>query len=215
MLDTGAAPNLIKKRNVHPETHVIMREIIFLSGITNDKIRALGSIIVEFLGFPIIFHVVPDDFPITQEGILGFDFLRNATKIDFQEECLHWQGEIIPFMARETIVIPGRSCTTLCLRVTNSEISEGYIPRLSVGTGIYFGDTVVTNRNGKVYTRIINTNNSDFQLEIPNIELQEIKIISKRVRDVSNSIFHVKAEITSDNDQMQCATVYVKENERI
>jgi len=204
MLDTGAAPNLVKKRSVHPETPVHTQEILFLSGITNGRIKTLGSIEVNFMGYPVTFHIVPDNFPIAQEGILGFDFLRDATKIDFHGKCIHWQGVIIPFALRETIVVPGRSSTTLCLRVTNSEISEGYIPRLSVGQGIYFGDAVVTNRNGKVYTRITNTNNSDIRLEIPSIELQEIEKISNRPSDKFNSISCDKDKVKSSDINIDC-----------
>lgn len=187
MVDTGAAPNLIKKRNVHPETPISSQETLLLSGITKGKVKTLGSINIIFMGYPLTFHIVPDNFPIAQEGILGSDFLRNTSRIDFQEKRIIWHGEIIPFVLRETIVVPSRSSTTLCLRVTNSDISEGYIPRLSVGQGVYFGDAVVTNRDGKIYTRIINTNNSDFQVEIPAIELQEIEKISNRPSDIHNS----------------------------
>lgn len=44
--------------------------------------------------------------------------------------------------------------------------------------GVYLGDAVVTNRDGKVYIRVINTSELDRELIVPSIELQEIENIS-------------------------------------
>lgn len=215
MVDTGAALNLVKKRNVRPETLIDTQETLFLSGITKEKIKTLGSIDIKFMGYPITFHVVPNNFPIAQEGILGFDFLRDVTKIDYQEKCIHWQGIPIPFALQDTIVVPRRSSATLCLRVINTEISEGYIPRLSVGKGIYLGDSIVTNRDGKVCTRIINTNDFDFQFSTPTIELQEIEKISNHPSDEFDSNCGNKEMVVNNIQSMPCLTIQTKEHGRV
>ncbi|EFN75636.1 hypothetical protein EAI_06210, partial [Harpegnathos saltator] len=76
MIDTGAAPNFIKRRSIHPENEINTNDIILLSGITNGNIATFGSSEIKYMGHTILLHVVDDKLPITQEGILGSDFLR-------------------------------------------------------------------------------------------------------------------------------------------
>ncbi|KAL6252240.1 hypothetical protein P5V15_015214 [Pogonomyrmex californicus] len=83
MIDTGAAPNLIKERNILSHTSVFRDDILYLSGITQGKIATLGSMQLDFLGYKIKMHAVPNNFPIVQEGILGSDFLCDNATIDF------------------------------------------------------------------------------------------------------------------------------------
>lgn len=82
MIDTGAAPNVIKENFVGNKRKINQCEILYLNGITPEKIKTLGSIEIELLGYPVTLHVVPNEFPIVQEGILGSDFLQDASKID-------------------------------------------------------------------------------------------------------------------------------------
>ncbi|XP_011859737.1 PREDICTED: uncharacterized protein LOC105557175 [Vollenhovia emeryi] len=104
MVDTGAAPNLIKP----------------------------SSININYLGHRINLHMVTDDFPISQNGILGSDFLQDASRIDFSENLVMWQGHPIYFNDRETAVVPARSKTVLALRVMNRDVKTGYMPRIQV-----------------------------------------------------------------------------------
>lgn len=83
MVDTGAAPNLIKKRSIHPDDVDVQNTIIF-SGITDRNIATLGSTEIYYMGHAISLHVVNDNFPISQEGILGSDFFRDAACINFE-----------------------------------------------------------------------------------------------------------------------------------
>jgi len=48
------------------------------SDLTDGNIKTLGSVSVEYMGHPVTLQVVKNDFPISQEGILGSDFLRNT-----------------------------------------------------------------------------------------------------------------------------------------
>ncbi|KYQ54036.1 hypothetical protein ALC60_08498 [Trachymyrmex zeteki] len=130
------------------------------------------------MGHPVALHVVPDNFPIAQEGILGSDFLCDASSINLSERYVEWKGNRIPFTDRETIVIPARSQGTFYLRVLNTEIHTGYVPRLRVNNDIYLGDAVVTNRNGRAYIRVINSSEIDQELVVPHVTLQEISEIA-------------------------------------
>jgi len=175
MVDTGAAPNVIKKRSLHPETVIKRGDTLFLSGITNGRVETLGSIEISVMGHPVTLHVVPDNFPIAQEGILGSDFLRDASTINLSERYIEWQGTKIPFSTRETIVIPARLQAAFYLRVNNPRVKIGYVPRLRVCEGVFLGEAIVTNREGKAYVRVINSNDKDKELTVPVIDLQEIE----------------------------------------
>lgn len=176
MVDTGAAPNIVKLRSIHP---VSRDDPLYLSGITTGRVETLGSIRASYMGYPIILHIVPDNFPIAQEGILGSDFLRDASSINLIERFVEWQGIKIPFCTRETVVIPARSHATFFLRVSNPEINIGYVPRLRVCDDVYLGDAVVTNREGKAYIRAVNTSDFDRELIVLTINLQSIECLSE------------------------------------
>ncbi|KYQ48642.1 hypothetical protein ALC60_12310, partial [Trachymyrmex zeteki] len=60
MIDTGAAPNVIKEKGLHPETVISHDDPLYLSGITSGRVKTLG-------------------------GILGSDFLRDASNINLSE----------------------------------------------------------------------------------------------------------------------------------
>jgi hypothetical protein len=85
MIDTSAAPNIIKLRNIHPNIHLNTDDILTLSDITPEKLRTIGSIEVILYGHPINLNIVNNNFPIPQEGILGSEFLQYASKIDFEK----------------------------------------------------------------------------------------------------------------------------------
>lgn len=127
MVDTGASINIIKKRSLHPDTPISTTKIFSLTGITRETITTLGSAVVHYVGYPILLHVVPDNFPIVQEGILGTVFLRGASNIDFDQQVVFWQNMQIPFAQRETIVVPARSRATFHVKVKNTDITEGYV----------------------------------------------------------------------------------------
>lgn len=134
MIDTGAAPNIIKKRNLHPETPIETNQILLFSGITKSNIKTLDYSNVQIMGYPVTLQIVEDNFPITQEGILGPDFLRDATKIDFVKRLISWQNTVIPFSRRDTVTIPSRSRITIPIRIENPTLAEGYVPRIDLVT---------------------------------------------------------------------------------
>jgi len=74
MLDTGAQPNLVKARCVHPDTQILREDKLYIEDITDGYVESLESIQVSFKGHSITMDFVPDDFRIPQEGILGTDF---------------------------------------------------------------------------------------------------------------------------------------------
>lgn len=173
MVDTGAAPNLIKINRLISKEPIDNKQVLFLTGITDGQIRTLGSVEVSILGRTITFHVVPSDFPISRDGILGSEFLCDVGRINFVNQTVEWREATFPFVQRESIRIPARSSIVLYVKVSNTYLKTGYVPRLKLTDGIYLGEAVVTNRNGRAFLRAFNTKPEDCMMPVPTIELQE------------------------------------------
>ncbi|KAL6256685.1 hypothetical protein P5V15_012804 [Pogonomyrmex californicus] len=125
-------------------------------------------------------HVVPNNFPIVQEGILGSDFLCDNATIDFPRKLLLWQGIEIPFAQHDSIVVPARSRTTFYINIKNPEVKTGYIPRLEIHKDIYVGEALVENRDGKAYLQIINAGEIDREVVVPTVQMQEVELIESK-----------------------------------
>ncbi|CAK9824012.1 Retrovirus-related Pol polyprotein from transposon 297 [Anthophora retusa] len=97
MIDTGAEPNLIKISALQPATPVKVTDRIQISGITAGTVQTLGSTDAEIYGTIIRFHVVPHDFPIATDGILGASFLEEGAEISYTKRRVLWKGLEIPF----------------------------------------------------------------------------------------------------------------------
>lgn len=76
MLDTGSGPNIIKEDFVPKGTDVNFSNILKLNGINNYPVYTLGEITLALFDSLVSFHIVSNDFPIPQSGILGNDFFK-------------------------------------------------------------------------------------------------------------------------------------------
>jgi len=65
MVDTGAAPNLIKKIQLLPNVRIDPQHLLRLTGITKGQVDTLELVETNVHGHAVKFHVVPDNFPIT------------------------------------------------------------------------------------------------------------------------------------------------------
>ena len=97
MLDTGSGPNIIKEKLVPQNVEINYNNILQLNGINDYPVYTLGEIILTLFDAPIIFHIVANDFPITQAGILGNDFFKQTSStIDYAHERLNVFGNYNP-----------------------------------------------------------------------------------------------------------------------
>ncbi|XP_039308185.1 uncharacterized protein LOC120358336 [Solenopsis invicta] len=182
MVDTGAHPNIIKKGCVHGDITINNQEILQLTGITENAVSTLGSIEAHILETPVKIHVVPDEFPMTQQGILGTSFFKEHDAcIDYAQRNLTWRNCYFPFKKYETIVVPPRTNTGFVVLISNPEIKTGYIPRLKICEGVYAGDSLVTCINDKAYIRIINTLDHEIEVLIPTLRIEEVAQIADKL----------------------------------
>jgi len=105
-------------------------EILRLSGITTHHVTTLGLALIDILGCPVAFHLVENDFPIPQNGILDSDFFKKFhAKVDYEQNQLEWNNVCIPFEEKEEIfTIPPRTISQMYIKVANPELKEGYVP---------------------------------------------------------------------------------------
>lgn len=99
LLDTGASPCLLKNKFRDPDNPVNQHDILHLIGITDELVKTLGKITITFMGHDTEFHLVPDDFPISQDGLLGNEFFQSShATIDYRNQCLCLDGHKITFL---------------------------------------------------------------------------------------------------------------------
>lgn len=103
MLDTGSGPNVIKEKFVPDSTIINHDNILKLNGINDYPVYTLGEITLTIFKLPVKFHIVPDEFPISQSGILGNDFFnQTSSKIDYADGHLNVAGINVPFSSPES-----------------------------------------------------------------------------------------------------------------
>lgn len=80
LIDTQAEISVIKFESLNPNCIINESESIKIRGVTDGFIRSLGTIQIDlFFGdfsVPHEFHVVPREFDVPSDGIIGKDFLK-------------------------------------------------------------------------------------------------------------------------------------------
>lgn len=121
LLDSQAGVSLIKRHKIRPREYLNTSDLIDLTGITEEPITTLGWRDVNLSNddFEIkhALHVVPDDFNISSDGILGKDFMKKyRCVLDYENMLLSFwiDNSLISIPILEgpegnTIVLPARS----------------------------------------------------------------------------------------------------------
>lgn len=178
MIDSGSGVNLIKQHLLNANVIINNENTLSLQDISSKPVPTLGFVTILLLNRPTNFYVIPDTVSFPQDGILGNVFLKERmAKIDYKNKLLHYDDSSIPFIETILIHIKKRSVTPFFVHVANSEKQYGYIPRCMPFEKVYFGDAIVKNINGKAYLPIFNTSESEYDIEVPTVELQDFDFI--------------------------------------
>ena len=128
----------------------------------------MGQVQINILGYPTILKLIPKEVPIDEDRVLGSEFFReNKVNINYLSKCLEIQNKQYPFESTQILTIPATTVTKFYIPIENTEESEGYIPRLHIGEGIYAEDAIVKNCKGKAYIKFANTNEIPVTTSIP------------------------------------------------
>ena len=172
---------MIKQGQLIPEVEINDKVVYSLTGIGTGIIRTYGEFVIPVCNVGIKFQIVKDDFPLTENGILGMTFLeQQEVTLKFRKHLPNslWLGsKELPFCATSaTLNLPSRTKVLVIIPVKNKEKTTGYIRRLETGPGVYVGEALVTQENGFVKIFAINTNVKDIKVTIPLVELEEFQV---------------------------------------
>lgn len=181
LLDTGADISLIKRQQLKVNTLIYEEDILSVKGIANKTIKTLGVVYAEIKVKDTVivhpFHVVTNDFPIRNEGILGRDFLKRFdVKIDYKSSCIEVLGDKWQLQSSfATVRVPARTETTI--RAINQVDTVGYCEAKELQLGVFIGRCVTEAKKGACVIPIINTNEHEVEITIPEVELCEYSIL--------------------------------------
>ena len=114
-IDTGADVSLIKRCCIKKDVEVDKYSKVSISGITPGECVTLGRTNISLNGLSCEAHIVPDDFPIDTDGLLGWDMLtRHKGRINAANRCLELGQSVVPFEKDEEFVIPPKTTSYLC-----------------------------------------------------------------------------------------------------
>jgi hypothetical protein len=179
VVDTGAELNLIKHRRVKTDTPVNFKIKYTLFGITDHGVKTFGEVYLNINGVAYPFQIVPNDFPVNSDGMLGMPFLSDSV-IDLQTKTIKHQLGEIPFSPTRkgtTLILKARTKQLVTLPVTNDELFEGYLPLIPTGPGVYLGQSLAAVRDGSIRVYCINTGTRDVELFVPPAILEEFDTV--------------------------------------
>ena len=93
MLDTAGPSLIIKKPS---KAIVFENEILELKGITKESISSCGKIPLIFRDLTLYFYLVPEDFAIEEDGLIGSEMLiKYEAKINYEENFLEIASHVL------------------------------------------------------------------------------------------------------------------------
>lgn len=179
MIDSGAEISLLKDQNIidfFPRSN----EKCYISGVTNGRAIANGAVYTDILiGNARItqkFYIIPNNFPINCEAILGVDFLRRyAVQLDYLTNKLTIQRPYhitIPFSdkSNDLTMLPSRA---QIFRALPFAVERDYVVRQKeIATGVFIASTILSERSP--YVRILNTNNEPTAIDLSKVEFDPL-----------------------------------------
>lgn len=203
------------------ENDINNNEIINIRGVTDSTIKTFGTIYLKlFLNTVVLchkFHVVPDEFNISSDGILGKDFMKTfncilsyksmkLTIYPFQDER-YIQIKIKEGPDEESIIIPPRSEVIRKFQINSDQ--DCVVLNQEIGNGVFLPLTIVNPQNA--YIRVLNVN--DFpQKVLKNIlnishlsdfnvyKVDEIKNLDHRKKKIEDMVSNKLNNLETKND---------------
>ena len=81
LLDTESERNLIKINSLPADCEITSDNCIFLKGINGDIFPTLGHAEITVFEYTAKFQIVPGDFPIPSEGLLGAEYFEGSRAV--------------------------------------------------------------------------------------------------------------------------------------
>lgn len=166
LVDTQADISVLKYSSIPGRLNINTKDVINIKGITKDSLRSLGTLHIKLFTdqdeIDHEFHVVPDEFNIDCDGIIGKDFLVNyKCRIDYDSMTFTINNRYRNILNLsgspdgKTMVIPPRCEVIRKFNVYGDE--ECFIDQLIMRPGVYTARTIVNPANA--YIKVVNTTN--------------------------------------------------------
>lgn len=167
LVDTQADISVLKQRLVNEDIEIDDDEIINIKGVTSGMTSSLGTVDINLTYdsylIPQIFHVVPDDFNIGADGILGKDFLKHyESNISYKNMTLTLYNDKntieIPLYDgpnSDTFVLPARCEVARRVKLLKHATGPQLVDAQEIAKGVMIARTIVDSDSPIV--RMINT----------------------------------------------------------
>lgn len=184
--------------------------VINIKGITNDSIHSYGTTYVTLnMNTDSVtheFHIVPDDFNVDCDGIIGKDFLAAyKCRIDYSDMSFRIQSgrcanifKISDSPDGNFITIPPRCEVVRQFKINASK--ECVIDQITIAPGVYTSRTIVQPKNA--FIRVINTTDKPQRVSrtIENFELLDEYHCYQAIDNLKNEVRTAKLrELISKN----------------
>lgn len=161
LLDTQADISVLKLSSIELQNPINTAAQVLIKGVTHESIQTVGTLRASLSFNSLIttmdFHIVPEEFNIPVDGILGRDFLhRHNCIINYNNNTLTVNNQVsVPILEGpgETIIIPPRSETIRRLHVNQTE--DCIIKNHEIVPGVFIPRAIVNPSNA--YVPILNT----------------------------------------------------------
>lgn len=164
LVDTQADICVIKQSSISGNPFVDTTNIINIRGIARDSLRSYGTTNIDLhVNDDLItheFHLVPEDFNIDSDGILGKDFLAAyKCRIDYANMTLSVHSthcakiKLSGGPNADTFTIPPRSEVIKHFQIEATK--ECVVDHITFAPGVYAARTIVNPK--QAYIRVINT----------------------------------------------------------
>lgn len=194
LIDTGSSISLIKRKFLSPKTAVAKNSSIRLQGASHEILETLFHARIHYKDQLHIVHVIRDDFPIVDDGILGIDFLKSYG--------ISWNiastGEKLILAGSEYTLHP----STLA-RIPPTSIQYINVPTdMPNGTGIIEEfDALVDVKDNTARVALINENREELRIPYKVYHCENLEYEIVQVAQVTEKCQH-RLKLLSENTRL-------------
>lgn len=178
LVDTQADISIIKSSSINDFCIVDKTNVINIVGITDGFVPSLGSLQTALVPYPngpeinAELSVVPSNFPIPVDGIIGKDFIKSYDCcLDYKTMSfsirLGDKSIDVPIIdesfANPYHMIPPRCEVIKSFRLINNSAGDLVVSKQEVFPGLFIASAIVNPKN--CFLRILNTNNRLVELK--------------------------------------------------
>lgn len=201
LIDSGSNISLIKKRYVSSQSEINTADNCIIRGVTDGAVSTFGSVNLTFcvqdFEFMFRFYVVPNNFPIPTEGLLGHDFLQYyQCLIDYKNSCLRIQygasRATLPMSCGPVnglLAVPPRCEVVRKIDFEGTE-DQVVLPQ-ELGPGVFVAGSIQSRE--RPYIQILNLTSKTVlvnQKDVTRTNLENFDVIDEQSSDSYNSPEH-------------------------